>query len=682
MNAKTKDRLTQFYETYLVENEDLFAQDAFAKNMYRALLSGDKEVYQKNIEETRIFDEEWIVTLESYFSSIDFITRNPKSAIKYEQEVVAIEKARKINSHSVKHLSANTHLIKEATEDNVRPKSILTTYTEIDYATYENRMVYTLINRLYYFVRARHEAIKANIDSFQNKTLYFKAEFPFNKVDLTFDLKLNVKEELDNKEINKYNQQLLKRVEKLQKFVMGFQNTPFMDGLKKTQPVKTPIMKTNIFLKNVHYKNCYMLWLFLDRYNTLAFETEIKEKTLPLNKEYEKSVYQDVVVGLASVLYYYEERKIEFNTFDKVKRRKSLQVIKDLDLDPLFDEELEIEDQNINQYYLEQNRKLFEQALEYHEENSSTYEVALKRALRETVEFSNALYKEFFEFEKEEDIFRRLITSKDPKVELEEVRQMVLISRVIREVKEVDYRRIIQFERNLLNKTAELDQVLINSAQKGLEAAVQMEKNELVLKHEKSKSILENQNLKLEFDETKAIASELDEYRKNIFNTFKAIEKEYKQKEIDEIKELRQTLKVEHAAIINAEKERHQGVMKELETNRRNEINQIDNEFRRNKNEVIEAYQEILAKENILLTEAFQEELDALRIELDQLMALAEQEASMSVAEARDSKNQRYARLVKDVEEYKDLKFKIARLQAQREKKGTPSNKKRVYYRK
>ena len=67
MNAKTKDRLTQFYETYLVENEDLFAQDAFAKNMYRALLSGDKEVYQKNIEETRIFDEEWIITLESYF---------------------------------------------------------------------------------------------------------------------------------------------------------------------------------------------------------------------------------------------------------------------------------------------------------------------------------------------------------------------------------------------------------------------------------------------------------------------------------------------------------------------------------------------------------------------------------------------------------------------------------------
>ena len=78
--------------------------------------------------------------------------RNPKSGLKYEDEVVAIEKARKVDAKSIRHLSANTHLIKEVKGEDIRPKKILTTYSEIDYQTYENRMVASLIDRLFYFV--------------------------------------------------------------------------------------------------------------------------------------------------------------------------------------------------------------------------------------------------------------------------------------------------------------------------------------------------------------------------------------------------------------------------------------------------------------------------------------------------------------------------------------------------
>ena len=157
---KPKDRLTKFYESYLRENRQLFNEDVFAQNMYKALMAGDNEVYQKNVNENKIFDEKWIETLESYFPSIDKIMRNPKSGLMYEEDVVLIEKARKTTAQSVKHLSANTHLIRDIVDGDVRPKKIQVTFSEIEYATYDNRMVATLVERLFYFVRSRYEVIK------------------------------------------------------------------------------------------------------------------------------------------------------------------------------------------------------------------------------------------------------------------------------------------------------------------------------------------------------------------------------------------------------------------------------------------------------------------------------------------------------------------------------------------
>ncbi|NLG31311.1 MAG: hypothetical protein GX546_01935, partial [Acholeplasmataceae bacterium] len=86
---RINDKLTKFYEQYIEDNQELFESDEFSKRMYRAIQAGDKELYYKNIAETKIFDENWIETLESYFPSLDYIVRNPKSAIKYENELVA-----------------------------------------------------------------------------------------------------------------------------------------------------------------------------------------------------------------------------------------------------------------------------------------------------------------------------------------------------------------------------------------------------------------------------------------------------------------------------------------------------------------------------------------------------------------------------------------------------------------
>ena len=65
----------------------------FPTYFYDVFGSGYNLFYQKNITETKYFDDDWVKTLEGFFPSIDKIIKNPKLSIRYEEEVVAIENA-------------------------------------------------------------------------------------------------------------------------------------------------------------------------------------------------------------------------------------------------------------------------------------------------------------------------------------------------------------------------------------------------------------------------------------------------------------------------------------------------------------------------------------------------------------------------------------------------------------
>ena len=109
---RVKDNLDLYYESLealLVKNEK---ENAFPEYFYNSFLAGKNSVYRKELSEVKVFDEEWISTLESYFPSIDKILRNPTSAIRYENEVVDVERAKRVTSESVRHLAANSHFIR------------------------------------------------------------------------------------------------------------------------------------------------------------------------------------------------------------------------------------------------------------------------------------------------------------------------------------------------------------------------------------------------------------------------------------------------------------------------------------------------------------------------------------------------------------------------------------------
>ena len=246
---KKRDDLDTFYSYIMSSLITAEEKENFPRYFYNSFLAGENIVYHKSIAEIKKFNDDWITTLETYFPSIDKIIGNPFSTLRQEEEIVPIEKARKVNSASIKHLAANTHLIKEVVDGEVIPKKILTSHSEIEYGIYENRFIMTLINRLITFLSNRYEVVKSNIESYERKHLNLKSKFNIFESEVAMDIDLVFKESVDNEEVKEKSKIYLSRVTNLTRMVAGYKNSPFMKMMDGQKPVKPPIMKTNIILK-------------------------------------------------------------------------------------------------------------------------------------------------------------------------------------------------------------------------------------------------------------------------------------------------------------------------------------------------------------------------------------------------------------------------------------------------
>lgn len=489
--------LRKFHEQLNQVYYELEREEEFPNHFYQALLSGENEIYQKSIQESKVFHEDWIETIESYFSSLDKITRDPKSGLKYLQEVVQIEKAKKVNSDSIRHLAANTQLIKEVRNGDVIPKQILTTQAEIEYAIYENRFIKTLVDRLFDFVNRRYDLVRSNVETYNSKFFNLKSNFDMRESNISLEIDLKIKDTIDDDKLAKANHELLSKIQSLLKRVNGIRVSPFMEGLKLAKPIVPPIMKTSIILKNVDYNNCYNLWLYLDRYNMLNFDVDVKEQNLSLDRYYLRNVYQSALTAFTTV--YGNQKALEdhyqYLDIEEYKRKSPKIVKKTLTELMTSPDPYTMEDNQINQFFLEQNKKLLEERINEAMETSSNYEVALRKALRDTIAISNALFKDFFDLEEDadrEDLFFSRMVKIDLDQELLKAKDRARVARVIRETKEVDYNNAIRLEKRMLKNIVGINKEI----QKGLKKrSIEEAKKQAIeerIKHER-KNLEKNQ---------------------------------------------------------------------------------------------------------------------------------------------------------------------------------------------
>lgn len=446
------DLLDKFYKKAI--NYVKKADNKFAEQYYQNCNGGENRFYQKNITETKFIDETWIKTLEGLVPNVDRIIRNPKHTIRYEEEIVVVEKAKKTDAASVRHLASHTGLIRDIDNKTgqVTPKKIMTRYAEEDLATYENRFIMTLIERLYLFVKARYDIIKDNVESYQHDHLYYISTFPLKDEEIEFKLDVDIKRDLDNPNINKHNIELLARAERLMILVTGFKGSVFMRDMKGAKKVQPPIMKTNVILKNADFRNAYTLWLFMDRYNSLAYDIHVRERPVRLSREFKGNLDRISAMSYAALVNNKKKRQEDFKKIETIEPivRKSTKLVKTNPKDMVKrPDEIEIQDNAVNEYYLMLNKKVMNQKIIDIMKQRVSESVAAKKVVKESIAITNAMFQDFFDFEEEVDYFERFITSSDPKEVYESAKYKARIAKVIREAKEADLKGSIRLEKSL-----------------------------------------------------------------------------------------------------------------------------------------------------------------------------------------------------------------------------------------
>ena len=224
---------------------------------------------------------EWLDEIEEACPRIDKIVRVAKVALIQEANVELIEKAKRITVESVKDLSRHTNYINKYDEktDTVEPGKILDIRNEETFNIYENRFLHTLVNTMERFILEREDELK-ELDISDEKLLEYRGKTKTGSERLNIEIKVTSETLATgevNKELKEKIEEVKKRIKRIKEYIGSWHKSEMMKALDKAHipPVRSPLKKTNVFLKNPNFRVASALWEYLNRY---GFEDNNKEK--------------------------------------------------------------------------------------------------------------------------------------------------------------------------------------------------------------------------------------------------------------------------------------------------------------------------------------------------------------------------------------------------------------------
>ena len=227
-------------------------------------------------------DFTWLEIMEDTIMYLDNILRNPNRFIVNEEEIVKVEQARRITVESIKHLSKHTNYIQEI-EDNgdVRPSKILNINKDESYNTYENRLIYTLINNMRMYIDMKERSMVASSRLRDNKVCEYMGSSKIGAERININMHISSKTSYDKEDGERNGMTAFERLDKLKLRISDLTNTQVYVSLAKEHVARVipPIKKTNLILKNTNFQYAMKLWDFLQA-NTNYGNGVTKDKKL------------------------------------------------------------------------------------------------------------------------------------------------------------------------------------------------------------------------------------------------------------------------------------------------------------------------------------------------------------------------------------------------------------------
>lgn len=495
--------VSQFYEAFYscIEN----AKSPLGDFLFNELQQGEKTIYNKTVRETKIFDGNFLDVVIGAYPSLLKICRDPKKTLAYMQEVVAMEKAKKVDSESIRHLASHTQYIRDINEQNeVIPSKILSTYAEDNIGIYENRFIKSLINRVIVFLDTRLKLMDENLESISADEIRYKNNIKLShrKIDLEMNIKIS-NEILD--ETQKARELFDKTKNALDKY-RALKGTGLYQAVAKFKDVVPPIMKTNIILHNPDFKIAYNLWLYIDRTTEVGYNVQSDEKT---NDDDDVILNDFNHIGVFLINDLMHQRGIQsLEAFDGEKNVRELKHddITKYELEP---KDIKLSHQEISEYLLSRISEIFEEKYKESLSQGLSYEMSVKRVFKEMIDVLNRIYPNLFGVNTED-------MKKTPEL-LEILKRKQRVMKLIREQKQIDLNKMDRETQTLDTNIKNLEDYLKRQEERQKERerkeAIRLEK--LRLQEEKRKAREEKrkeaERLKAEKERIKAEQERLKE---------------------------------------------------------------------------------------------------------------------------------------------------------------------------
>ena len=300
-------------------------------------------------------DTEWLDVIEQTIPYIDNIFRKPNRFIVNEEEIVKIEQTKKVTVETIKHLSKNTNLIQTIDEKtgDVTPSKLINVRKEESYNTYENRLIYTLVQNTKMFIKRKTDELMKSINSENeqddndkdNTKLEYSATSEVKDEKINVQVKLNSEIDPNGDESKDKNKLILDRIEEIKRKIDVVSNAePYkvIDKLHITL-VREPIRKTNVVLKNVNFQYAMKLWSYLrENFDETDLENTEENKDYMDQGELKQFIDEAFLLQYLAMKTIDEDRKENEATYQELKEKMVEQMLeKMVDMD-------EDESENVN----------------------------------------------------------------------------------------------------------------------------------------------------------------------------------------------------------------------------------------------------------------------------------------------------------------------------------------------
>lgn len=317
----------------MLQNEENIVDYDFLKNT-------DSIVKVIKNKEINPFEDEGIILIEKTIPYIDNIYRNPNKFIINEEEVVKIELAKRITTESIKDLAKNTNYIQTVDENgDVKPSKILNINKEEVYDTYENRLIYTLIQHMKFYIEQKREKFEEIINhakEINDVAIQYAGVAKTNGKKIISDLKTNTvlnKIGIKNKKKDEF-----KKLDELEKKILALTTYDTYKVVEKKHItlISPPIRKTNLILKNVNFNYAMILWDYLQENMGVKVKDKPISKTLKQNNLFKK------ILDEIFMLQYISMSKMDEEEIDDSEKRVKKNLVNDvLEYANLSESELE-----------------------------------------------------------------------------------------------------------------------------------------------------------------------------------------------------------------------------------------------------------------------------------------------------------------------------------------------------